>query len=341
MRKKFLTMFCAAALILCQAASAANFIKLGECPVVRVDENANVTSIDIFDNEIYGNTEEISRQQWYDTATVHMFEENPFIPYSKNIMEGESTAFNDGIQFRCVNSFYKPYDSDQIWYEYVDNKGNAILSTLPAGWQRTWDHYHHYNFGYFTEAVYEIPLPEYAEFFDDEYNFAYSTITNAFTGEVYKLDGICISSIDNNGFIYFCTPQMRGGEFIEKFYRATLKKSAVVTAYYNGEKIAFDQVPVIENGRTLVPLRAIFEKIGADVEWDSANSTVVAKKADTKITLPIDSTAATVNDEIVALDVPAKIVDGRTLVPLRFVADCFDVDVKWEAEMQKIVMNAQ
>ena len=67
------------------------------------------------------------------------------------------------------------------------------------------------------------------------------------------------------------------------------KQKDKLKVFYNDEIIKFDVEPVIENGRTLVPLRAIFETFGAQVSWDAATSTVTAKKGDTEVKLTIDN----------------------------------------------------
>jgi hypothetical protein len=82
----------------------------------------------------------------------------------------------------------------------------------------------------------------------------------------------------------------------------------------------FDVSPRIENGRTMVPLRAIFEALGAQIQWDETSKTVTAVKDSTTVKLTIDQKTAYNNCSPVALDVPGEIVDGRTLVPLRFVS---------------------
>jgi len=96
---------------------------------------------------------------------------------------------------------------------------------------------------------------------------------------------------------------------------------------------------VIEEGRTLVPLRAIFEKLGAEVSWNGDTRTVKAVKGDIQVELTVDDVKAKKNGEIVELDVPAKIVGGRTLVPVRFVSDCFDVHVDWDETMKQVVLT--
>ena len=85
----------------------------------------------------------------------------------------------------------------------------------------------------------------------------------------------------------------------------------------NKKALTMDQMPVIVNGRTLVPLRAIFEGLGASVEWDDATKTATGIKDGKEIKITINNTTAFVDGSAVTLDVPAQIVNSRTLVPMR------------------------
>lgn len=109
----------------------------------------------------------------------------------------------------------------------------------------------------------------------------------------------------------------------------------------NGQQLSFDVPPTIESGRTLVPLRTIFEAMGATVNWNAASSTVTATKGSSTITLPVGSRAATVNGKNVSLDVPAKIVNSRTLVPLRFVSESLGAQVDWNNTERLVTITAQ
>lgn len=109
-----------------------------------------------------------------------------------------------------------------------------------------------------------------------------------------------------------------------------------VSVYLNNKRMIFDQKPIIENGRTLVPLRSIFEGLGAEVKWDAGKQEITGTTKDKEIILRIGDTLAYVNSEEVELDVPAKIKNGRTLVPLRFISESLDAYVEWDADTYTI-----
>ena len=108
----------------------------------------------------------------------------------------------------------------------------------------------------------------------------------------------------------------------------------------NGEEIDFaDVAPQIINDRTMVPLRAIFEALGAEVTWDDSTKTVHARLGDTEISLPVGKTEFYKNGEAIPLDVPAFIENGRTLIPLRAVADALGCDVDWVGETRTVIIT--
>lgn len=109
----------------------------------------------------------------------------------------------------------------------------------------------------------------------------------------------------------------------------------------DGKPLMFtDAEPTIDNGRTLVPLRAIFEAMGAEVSWNQNTNTATAIKGNTKVILPIGSLQPTINGSAQQLDVPAKIVNGRTLAPLRFVGEAFGGNVRWDQATQTIYITS-
>lgn len=86
----------------------------------------------------------------------------------------------------------------------------------------------------------------------------------------------------------------------------------------------------MENDRTLVPLRAVFEAMGAEVMWDETTETITAVRDNTTIELTLGDTTLYKNGEAaMTLDVPAKTVNDRTVVPVRAVAESFGAQVGW------------
>jgi competence ComEA-like helix-hairpin-helix protein len=119
-----------------------------------------------------------------------------------------------------------------------------------------------------------------------------------------------------------------------------LPAMAAPKVFVDGAALTFQVPPRVEQGTTLVPLRGIFESLGATVVWDGATQTVKASKADTQIQLKIGSTTAYRNGQAVTLAVPGKVINGSTLVPLRFVSEALGADVKWDGPTQTITITS-
>ncbi|MED4354020.1 stalk domain-containing protein [Schinkia azotoformans] len=117
---------------------------------------------------------------------------------------------------------------------------------------------------------------------------------------------------------------------------ASVTEMAGLTILVNEIPVVFDVPPVMKNDRTLVPLRAIFEAMDANVNWDEKNRAISAIKNEKNINLVIDSDVAQIEGEDHKLDVPATIYKDRTLVPLRFVGEAFGGEVVWDENTKKI-----
>ncbi|HQJ56262.1 MAG TPA: stalk domain-containing protein [Caldisericia bacterium] len=112
------------------------------------------------------------------------------------------------------------------------------------------------------------------------------------------------------------------------------------TASINGVSKEIDAPPFIKDGRTLVPIRFIAETFGALVDWDATTQsiTITLDTKNIKIILQINNKTAVVNNNKVTLDVPPIIVNGRTFVPLRFIAESFGAEVLWDGDLKKITI---
>jgi len=104
----------------------------------------------------------------------------------------------------------------------------------------------------------------------------------------------------------------------------------------NDEVMILEEPPIIVEGRTLVPVKFIFEPLGLEVSWDAVTRTATGAKDSLVIVMPIDSDKALVNGEEVVLDVPATIINDRTYVPLRFVAESTGALVVWHNDTRSI-----
>lgn len=112
-----------------------------------------------------------------------------------------------------------------------------------------------------------------------------------------------------------------------------------ISVYIDNKKVSFDVQPQLIGGRTMVPLRAIFEGLGATVQWDEKTRTVTAYNEATLVKATIDVNVMSVNGEERMLDVPPMLIDGRTLVPARFVAEAFGCNVQWEASTRSVYIT--
>ena len=131
------------------------------------------------------------------------------------------------------------------------------------------------------------------------------------------------------GFYSSGLTRVNNGSFEGNRWQSSAQTSEIIVIV-DGKTIEFDVPPMIIYDRILVPLRAIFETIGASVDWDGDTLTVAATKDDTEVILTIGSVSPTINDEEVTIDQPGIVVNERTLAPLRFVAEAFGGTVVWD-----------
>lgn len=109
----------------------------------------------------------------------------------------------------------------------------------------------------------------------------------------------------------------------------------------DGVRQRYDQPPILVNNRVLVPLRGIFEAIGAQIEWDDVTSTVTATKDGTVIKLTIGEKSASINGMDKVLDQESLLINSRTMVPVRFVSEALKCEVDWEENTQTVVILTQ
>ncbi|MFD5022500.1 stalk domain-containing protein [Paenibacillus sp. NPDC058367] len=126
---------------------------------------------------------------------------------------------------------------------------------------------------------------------------------------------------------------------IPMMFQSSVKAATPISIIIDGVRLSTDQAPVMVNGRTMVPLRAIFEAFNATIKWNQKAQTVTATKDDTTIMLKIGSKTATINNKAVTLDVPGLNLKGRTMVPTRFVSEALGHEVGWNPKTQVVTIT--
>ena len=115
---------------------------------------------------------------------------------------------------------------------------------------------------------------------------------------------------------------------------ALTASAGAVSLYVDTDLIQTDVPPTIVDGRTLVPMRAIFEALGAEVDWDGDTRTATGTLGDHTVVIQVGETEALVDGETRTLDVPAQIIQNRTMVPARFISEALGCSVTWDGATQ-------
>ena len=116
-------------------------------------------------------------------------------------------------------------------------------------------------------------------------------------------------------------------------------KGNQIRVILEGNQLQFDVAPQIVNGRVLVPMRKIFESFGLTVTWDDTLRAAIGRNEEMDIVFVIGSKIAIVNGLETELEVPAQIIGGSTMVPLRFLSENMNYNVVWNGEAQLILLS--
>lgn len=145
--------------------------------------------------------------------------------------------------------------------------------------------------------------------------------------------------------IIYCTSNSHAAKQCKQNKVSYLTDDSVnsgIHVFYNGKRISFHsyaQNPEILEGRTLVPLRSIFEAMGASVEWDGETSTAIAKRGNVEVEITIGANEIYKNGKAVAVDVAAQLMNNRTMVPARVIAEAFGAEVKWHGNGRVVLIT--
>ena len=121
---------------------------------------------------------------------------------------------------------------------------------------------------------------------------------------------------------------------------ALAQAETAVRLVVDGVEIETDVAPVLEENRTLVPIRAVTEALGFEVAWDPDTRTATLTRGETTIVLTADNPEVLVNGEPVTLDVAPAIRSDRMMVPVRFVAEQIGLEVGWDQETMTVLIGS-
>lgn len=165
-------------------------------------------------------------------------------------------------------------------------------------------------------------------------NNSFSTLTNS---ETSKLILANCELEDNNGEINsgFITQTDNGS------HKNVTNNDGEIKVLIDGKMLEFDVQPTIINDRTMVPVRKIFESLGAAVYWYDDTQTIISRKNDVNIEMIIDNHLMSIDGKVIYLDVPPTIIGERTLVPVRAISEAFGYKVDWLNNVVSITTSAE
>lgn len=146
-----------------------------------------------------------------------------------------------------------------------------------------------------------------------------------------------------NGELYFGILRIATRGMTDADRQEVLPDAILVTV--NGNKVPFDQTPVIQDGRTLVPIRAVFEALDCKVEWNDAEQKITISRKQTSVICQIGSIGFDIyKDGKLSrkgeFEVPPQIIGGRTLVPVRAICEVFGCNVKWDNGTRTVIITS-
>lgn len=164
----------------------------------------------------------------------------------------------------------------------------------------------------------------------DSNKISYKTIYEEdCSSKEYEYDGNIGKFREGAGYLQRC-PSLNDYSLLNQYFEA-VPVSEDISVKINGEKIVLEQLPIMINDRTLIPFRAVFEALGADVTWDENTNSAVGSLDGKKVEFPVGQSIYYVDGEKHEMDTETYIneVQGRTYIPVRYAAESFGFSVEW------------
>lgn len=223
--------------------------------------------------------------------------------------------------------------NDFIPIEYEDKIDKKIYYTL-GQWIVYIDNYNNIYFSndniYFVKANYPEKL--FNSDINNNYQYTIKSVYEYNDNIVLDMSRRRRDSISEIGVLRL---KIDKNNIYKELYK--LQKTPIIQ--YKDKILAFSGIPVTENDYTLVPIRFLFEQMGADVSWNQDTQTAMVIKDSTVISFCIDNTDACVNGNSVSMNVPARLINGKTMVPIRFLSEKLGYTVNWNSDNRLITIE--
>ena len=256
---------------------------------------------------------------------------------------GETWEFvmKPGISF--VSARFDLADDNILWYSYLYDFGKIDLaSKVKISLKAKFDYK---NFHYFAQNpnnpdhLVLIHRPNFGDM--SKTGWLYETIDGGET--FYVVPGLYTVGYFQRLFFSTTTDDVfitgHRGTYIYHYKKYQEFLNSKTTVMLNDTEVSFSVMPKIVNNRAIVPMRELFEMLGATVLWDGETQTVTAKRGNKQIKLAIGSDTITVNNKSVKLDCEPYVENGKTMVPIRVVSEGLDLNVGWDADERIILIK--
>lgn len=269
-------------------------------------------------NDVYAMSKD--RENW-DIIDVKAISGNASIMMNNNGAIGKITSGNSSVDVLYENNNYSDIFPNTLYninenrdmiagdkYLYKAQDKKLLFSTDGI---------------YYTEFTSDNILPDKLTVFENDNYYIFSKANND------------VVELTNSEQPYYYIIQK--DKFREKLN--VLQNGQTPYVIYNDTILAFEQPPVIENDRTLIPIRFLFEQMGATVDWNGDTQTATISQDNTAVSFSINDIEADVNGQTVSMDVPAQLINGKTMVPVRFLSEELGYDVDWDGENRIITIE--
>lgn len=250
----------------------------------------------------------------------------------EEVQDGEDISFLSGKVL---------YNNDILFTTYNEkNEEFNALSTPNGDFDVLFENDLHRGYTYSTT----IPLMSMYAVVGEK------TVTSA-DGREYKesvekkyltMDGVYgVEMPDDIGRYCF---EMNGNYYFEKdeehYYCIPVSElKDKIKVVYDNKILAFVTPPTTESDRTLVPMRFLFEQMGANVDWNNETQTATVEKQNEVVAFSINNTVATVNSIAKTMDVPARLINDKTMIPLRFLSEELGYNVEWDENTKTVTIT--